>query len=331
MGPAGGDGARGSSIYIRINPKYSDFSHIKEQVIKGSRGGNGQKNGKAGLSGSDIYLEVPSASVVYDLTLGTRYLIEEEKLLCKGGRGGRGNQSFKSAQNQSPWLYELGEKGETKEILLTTSSFKRVGIVNLGANDPYWEELNTLKQNLLDKGIESWDFPPQIFSREEIKKFHLSNLELCSSFLFVLEEEDKKQRERLERVKEYLEAKGFSTFFTISKKIDSLLKQIEVSPSNLSMLNCSCHLKEDSEGFVEYSDDLFLEKEELNIERTEGGWEITANRLLYWTKRIPTDTLHNTERLKTKLKLNEIIREIKKLGGKEGEKIKIYSFESEVF
>ncbi|PYC99566.1 hypothetical protein B4U78_016185 [Microbacterium esteraromaticum] len=105
MGPAGGSGGDGGSIYLVVDSKYSDFSHLKNVEKKAPNGTNGQKDKKSGSSGSDIYLKIPEGTEIYDLDkkIKRSTLKKEDKLLiCRGGRGGRGNSSFKNAQFQAP-------------------------------------------------------------------------------------------------------------------------------------------------------------------------------------------------------------------------------------
>ena len=90
---------------------------------------------KTGSSGSDVIIEVPLGTSVYDATTGefildvTRH--EEQKLLLKGGRGGKGNSFFKNATNQAPRFAQPGEPAQEREIILQLKTLADVGLVGL--------------------------------------------------------------------------------------------------------------------------------------------------------------------------------------------------------
>ena len=115
-GPDGGDGGRGGHIILRVNPQLWTLIHLRyRKVVKAENGGNGAEALKRGKNGADIALEVPQGVVVKDAE--TEEVITElvepgqEYILCPGGRGGWGNDHFKSATNQTPRYAQPGEEG----------------------------------------------------------------------------------------------------------------------------------------------------------------------------------------------------------------------------
>ena len=133
-GPAGGNGGRGASIYLRANSKINtlfNYRHSKTFIGKdGERGGNKNQYGKYA---EDIYLDVPVGTVVYEEE-NHRFvadLNEDGKVVrvAKGGRGGRGNNCFKSSTNRAPKIAENGEPGERKRIILELKLLADVGLV----------------------------------------------------------------------------------------------------------------------------------------------------------------------------------------------------------
>lgn len=135
-GPDGGDGGNGGSIYIRANRNYWTLLHLRyNRHIYAPSGESGSGALKTGISGSDVIIEVPLGTSVYDATTGefildvTRH--EEQKLLLKGGRGGKGNTFFKSATNQSPRFAQPGEPAQEREIILQLKTLADVGLVGL--------------------------------------------------------------------------------------------------------------------------------------------------------------------------------------------------------
>jgi GTP-binding protein len=133
-GPDGGDGGRGGHIIIRGNENYWTLLHFKfRRHHKALQGGHGSKSRSTGADGSDIYLDVPLGTVVKDSDT-EEVLFEitqdkEEVILCKGGKGGRGNWHFKSPTNQTPRYAQPGLEGEEKNVTLEMKLLADVGLV----------------------------------------------------------------------------------------------------------------------------------------------------------------------------------------------------------
>ena len=106
-GPDGGDGGRGGHIILRANPQFWTLIHLKyRKHIMAEDGESGGASLCKGRNGSDVILDVPLGTVAKDAETGEvlMELVEagEEKILLPGGRGGLGNNNFKSATNQTP-------------------------------------------------------------------------------------------------------------------------------------------------------------------------------------------------------------------------------------
>ena len=133
-GPDGGDGGRGGHIILRVNPQLWTLIHLRyRKVVRAEGGGNGQEALKRGKNGADIVLEVPCGVVVKDAD--TEEVITElvepgqEFILCRGGRGGLGNNNFKSATNQTPRYAQPGEEGMEGWFILELKLLADVGLV----------------------------------------------------------------------------------------------------------------------------------------------------------------------------------------------------------
>ena len=115
-GPDGGDGGRGGHVILRANPQFWTLIHLKyRKHIRAEHGGAGSGQLCKGKNGEDVILDVPLGTVAKDAETG-RTLFElvepgEEKILVRGGRGGLGNNNFKSATNQTPRYAQPGEPG----------------------------------------------------------------------------------------------------------------------------------------------------------------------------------------------------------------------------
>lgn len=133
-GPDGGNGGRGGHIILRGNSQLWTLLHLryKKHVIAG-RGGNGEGGKRTGSDGEDIILEVPIGTVAKDAETGeTKVEITEdgqEEILTPGGRGGLGNENFKSATNQSPRFSQPGEPGIEEWVVLELKLLADVGLV----------------------------------------------------------------------------------------------------------------------------------------------------------------------------------------------------------
>ena len=133
-GPDGGDGGRGGHIILRANPQFWTLIHLKYrknvQAENGGRGGAALMHGK---NGADIILEVPLGTVAKDAETEEvlMELIEpgEEKILCRGGKGGWGNDHFKTPTQQTPRYAQPGEEGQEGWFILELKLLADVGLV----------------------------------------------------------------------------------------------------------------------------------------------------------------------------------------------------------
>ncbi len=133
-GPDGGDGGRGGHIIIKGNQNLWTLIHFKfKRHFKAGHGEHGGKQRSTGSNGEDVVLEVPLGTVVRDTaTNAIRFEItehDEEKIVVKGGKGGRGNWHFKSATNQTPRYAQSGIEGQEKNITLELKVLADVGLV----------------------------------------------------------------------------------------------------------------------------------------------------------------------------------------------------------
>lgn len=133
-GPDGGDGGRGGHIILRANPQFWTLIHLKyRKHVKAEDGGKGGAALSHGKNGEDIYLDVPLGTVVKDAETEEviMELLEEgdEKILCRGGRGGLGNDRFKTPTLQTPRFAQPGEEGEEGWFILELKLLADVGLV----------------------------------------------------------------------------------------------------------------------------------------------------------------------------------------------------------
>jgi GTP-binding protein len=135
-GPDGGDGGRGGSVYLRVDPglttlrDFQDRRHFRAQ--SGGRGMGQQRHGRAGR---DLYLPVPPGTSVYDATTGELLAdlvaAGQTALVARGGRGGLGNVHFATATHRAPRHAQKGEPGEERWLRLELRLIADVGLVGL--------------------------------------------------------------------------------------------------------------------------------------------------------------------------------------------------------
>ena len=133
-GPDGGDGGRGGHIILRVNPQLWTLIHLRyRKVVRASAGEAGSFGLRKGKNGVDIVLEVPQGVVVKDAE--TQEIITElvepgqEFILCRGGKGGWGNDHFKTPTNQTPRYAQPGEEGQEGWFILELKVLADVGLV----------------------------------------------------------------------------------------------------------------------------------------------------------------------------------------------------------
>lgn len=134
-GPGGGNGGPGGDVYIQAvsDIGYLDFyRHTKEfQAQHGQPGGN---NSRQGGSGEDLVLKFPVGSILTNRITGETFEldhVDQKVLILKGGRGGLGNEHFKSSKNVSPRESTPGAPGESADFHVELRMFADIGLVGL--------------------------------------------------------------------------------------------------------------------------------------------------------------------------------------------------------
>jgi len=145
-GPDGGDGGRGGDVILEVRPTLNSLSAFRFTTrFTAEDGKGGGTNNKFGKSADDLVVPVPPGTMVYDISgggnlasggslpplLGDLTAPGQQLVVCKGGRGGRGNPHFKSSINQIPRTAENGEPGEEKRLRLELSLIADIGIVGV--------------------------------------------------------------------------------------------------------------------------------------------------------------------------------------------------------
>jgi GTP-binding protein len=133
-GPSGGDGGRGGDVVMVSSQRHNTLIHFRyNPEHRAQRGEHGLGSNCTGVDGYSVKLQVPVGTTVYDFETGD--LIhdfqepDEEVIIAKGGRGGRGNQHFATSTHQAPREHEPGRAGEERLYRLELKLLADVGLV----------------------------------------------------------------------------------------------------------------------------------------------------------------------------------------------------------
>jgi GTPase len=135
-GPDGGDGGRGGSIVLRVDPGHTTLRDFQvKRHFKAGAGGRGERARRHGKNGTDLVLPVPPGTGVVDNATGSLIAdlvaVGQEAVVAKGGRGGLGNTHFKTSTHQAPRHAQKGEPGEEREVSLELRLIADIGLVGL--------------------------------------------------------------------------------------------------------------------------------------------------------------------------------------------------------
>lgn len=135
-GPYGGNGGHGSDIIFKVDEGLHTLLDLRYQkLIKGKKGENGKGKNQHGKGAEPIVIKVPQGTVVIDLDTGLVLADlskkDDQEVIAKGGRGGRGNTAFKTQTNTAPDYSENGEEGEKKNLKVEVKMLADVGLVGL--------------------------------------------------------------------------------------------------------------------------------------------------------------------------------------------------------
>jgi GTPase len=134
-GPDGGNGGRGGNVVLEVSNQLNSLQDYRYRhhfpARGGGRGGGSRRHGK---DAADVVLQVPPGTLVKDeegQTLADLVGLKQQMVVARGGRGGRGNASFKTSTRQTPRFAELGEPGESRWLWLELKLIADVGLLGL--------------------------------------------------------------------------------------------------------------------------------------------------------------------------------------------------------
>ena len=135
-GPSGGDGGRGGDLIFLADERLSTLLDFKFQKhFRAENGENGKAELMSGRDGAPLMVKVPVGTIVRDVETGS--VIADmnepgkEKIVLRGGRGGKGNARFKTATRQAPRFAQNGQKTLEREVELELKTIADVGVIGL--------------------------------------------------------------------------------------------------------------------------------------------------------------------------------------------------------
>lgn len=134
-GPAGGNGGKGADVYIKAVRDLSllaKYRYLKS--FEAQNGGDGMRRGMTGADGDDLYIDLPKGSIVTNLKTKKEFRLDEEGQTIKvlsGGKGGFGNEHFKSSLDVRPIRFTKGEIGDSAEFTVELELIADAGLIGL--------------------------------------------------------------------------------------------------------------------------------------------------------------------------------------------------------
>lgn len=135
-GPDGGDGGDGGDVYFEaVEGKTTLLDFAGKHHWRAENGRPGEGKNKSGSSGRDLVIAVPPGTLIYDkdlnLLIKDLHELGMKVLVCRGGKGGRGNKAFATSTNQAPREYEPGKPGQERNLRLELKLIADVGLVGM--------------------------------------------------------------------------------------------------------------------------------------------------------------------------------------------------------
>jgi GTP-binding protein len=135
-GPDGGDGGNGGDVIIEVRATMNTLSSYRHNMrFLAEDGKGGGPNNMSGRNAEDLIIPVPPGTAIFDVLtgelLGDMTESGQRLVICKGGRGGRGNQHFATSRNQAPRIGEKGEPCEEKNLRFELKLIADIGIIGV--------------------------------------------------------------------------------------------------------------------------------------------------------------------------------------------------------
>ena len=156
-GPAGGNGGNGGNVYLVADEDLSTLMDFRFQsVFKAENGENGRIKTQHGRGGKNLYIKVPVGTIVKDAAsdkiIADLHFNHQSVMVAKGGRGGRGNACFATAQKRAPQFCEPGENSIERDLELELKLIADIGLLGMpnAGKSTYISTVSSAKPKIAD-------------------------------------------------------------------------------------------------------------------------------------------------------------------------------------
>ncbi len=388
-GPFGGNGGKGSDIIFKVDTGLNTLVDFKyKKIIKGHHGENGLGKGMHGKNAENIIIPVPQGTVVtdYDTNLVIADLTqpEEEFVIAKGGRGGRGNMAFATQSNPAPHYAENGEPGEKIKIKIELKLMADVGLVGMPSvgKSTFISKISASRPKIADYPFTTLKPNLGVVKTNDNRSFVVADLPGLiegASLGHGLGDRFLKHIERTRVIAHIIDMSGYTNdpyndYITINKELENFDKKLLEKPqiiiaNKMDMPDSKKNLEKfkqkvnkqiyemsaingegiskilnviadtldnipkkelyNSEKFESHVIYKFKEEKPYKIKKANNSWIISGKQIekLLIMSRLDTDEA--ILRFSNKLRKMGIDDELKQLGAKDGDIIKILDYEFE--
>ena len=388
-GPFGGNGGKGSDIIFKVDTGLNTLIDFKyKKIIKGYKGENGMGKGMHGKNAEDIIIPVPAGTVVTDfdtgLVIADLTKNNEQYVIAKGGRGGRGNIAFATQSNPAPNYAENGEPGERRKVKIELKLIADVGLVGMPSvgKSTFISKISASKPKIADYPFTTLKPNLGVVKTSDNRSFVVADLPGLiegASLGHGLGDKFLKHTQRTRVIAHIIDMSGYTNdpyndYITINKELEtfdkSLIKKPQIIIANKMDMSLS---KENLKKFKEkvnkeiyemsaingngiekillkladmldeipkenlYEDEKFeshviykfKEEKPYKITKENDTWIISGKEIEKLLIMSRLDTEEAILRFSNKLRKMGIDDELRELGAKEGDTIKIMDYEFE--
>ena len=182
-GPDGGNGGKGGNIYALSEKNIHTLQDVRyNRIYNAQNGDQGSSNSKTGKDGDDIILKVPIGTIIKNNK--TKEVVADftkegqKEIICRGGKGGRGNINYKTSTRQTPRFAQKGTEGETGIFELELKVLADVGLVGFpnAGKSTLLSVLSKARPKIADYPFTTLEPHLGIVKYEEFKSFTMADI-----------------------------------------------------------------------------------------------------------------------------------------------------------